>query len=80
MQKCLGSFEIWCWRRMQKISFTGYVRNEEVLQRVKKERNILPTIRRRGNTWIGHILHRNCLVKHVLEGKIEGRIEVTERS
>jgi hypothetical protein len=27
--------------------------------------------------WIGHILHRNCLLKHVTEGKIKGRIEVT---
>jgi hypothetical protein len=29
--------------------------------------------------WIGHILHRNCLLKHVIEGKIEGRIEVAGR-
>ena len=29
--------------------------------------------------WIGHMLHRNCLLKHDTEGKIEGRIQVTER-
>ncbi len=29
--------------------------------------------------WIDHILHRNYLVKHVIEGKIEGKIEVTGR-
>ena len=29
--------------------------------------------------WIGHILRRNCLLKHVIAGKIEGGIEVTER-
>ena len=28
---------------------------------------------------IGHILHRNCLLKHVIEGKIDGRVEVTGR-
>lgn len=27
-------------------------------------------------TFIGHILHKNCLLKEVIEGKIEGRIEV----
>jgi hypothetical protein len=27
----------------------------------------------------GHILHRNCLLKHVIEGKIDGRMEVTGR-
>ena len=30
-QKHLESFEIWCWRRMEKISWTDHVRNEEVL-------------------------------------------------
>jgi hypothetical protein len=29
-------------------------------------------IKRRKATWIGHILRRNCLIKHVSEGKIEG--------
>jgi hypothetical protein len=53
------------------------VRNEEVLHRVKEERNIVHTIKRRKANWIGHILRRNCLLKHVTEGKIEGRIEVT---
>jgi hypothetical protein len=24
--------------------------------------------------WIGHILYKNCLLKHVIEGKIDGRI------
>jgi hypothetical protein len=38
--KYLGSFEMWCWRRMEKISWTDHVRNEEVLLRVK-ELNIL---------------------------------------
>jgi hypothetical protein len=28
---------------------------------------------------IGHILRRNCLLKHVIEGKMEGRIQVTGR-
>ncbi|PNF42171.1 hypothetical protein B7P43_G08332, partial [Cryptotermes secundus] len=28
---------------------------------------------------IGHVLRRNCLLKEVIEGKIEGRIEVTRR-
>jgi hypothetical protein len=55
------------------------VRNEEVLHRVKEERNIVHTIKRRKANWIGHILRRNCLLKHVIEGKVEGRIEVTGR-
>jgi hypothetical protein len=46
-QKYLESFEMWCWRRMKKISRTDRVRNEDVLHRVKEERNTLRTIKRR---------------------------------
>jgi hypothetical protein len=77
-QKYLESFEMWCWRRME-ISWTDRVRNEEVLHRVKEERNILHTIKRRKANWIGHILRSNCLLKHVTEVKLEGRTEMTGR-
>jgi hypothetical protein len=46
-QKHLESFEMWCWRRMEKISWTDHVRNEEVLLRVSEQRNILLEIRKR---------------------------------
>jgi hypothetical protein len=64
---------------MEKISWTDRVKNEEVLHRVKEERNIVHTIKRRKANWIVHILRRNCLLKHVIEGKLEGRIEMTGR-
>jgi hypothetical protein len=63
---------------MEKISWTDRVRNEEVLHRVTEERNTVHTIKRRKANWIGHILRRNCLLKHVTEAKIEG-IEVAGR-
>jgi len=78
-QKQLESFEMWCWRRMEKISRTDHVRNEEVLLRVNEQRNSLHEIRKRKANWIGHILCRNCLLQRVIEGKIKGRIEVTGR-
>ena len=64
-QKCLGSFEMWRWRKTEKTIWTDRVRNEEVLYRVKQERNYLQTIKRRKANWIGYILRRNCLIKHV---------------
>jgi hypothetical protein len=60
---------------LEKISWTDRVKNEDVLHRAKEERNILHTIKRRKTNWIGHILRSNCLLKHV----IEGRINVTGR-
>jgi len=70
---------MWCWNRREKISWTDHVRNEEVLQRVKEERYILQTIKRGKANWFGHILHWNCLLKHVIEGEIERRIAVKRR-
>jgi hypothetical protein len=37
------------------------------------------TLHRRKTNCTGHILHRNCLLKHIVEGKIEGRIEMMGR-
>jgi len=64
---------------MEKISSNDHVRNEEVLLRVKEQRNILHEICKRKANWIGHILRKNCLLQRVIEGKIQGGIEVTGR-
>jgi hypothetical protein len=58
---------------MEKIIWTDPVRNDEVLHRVKAERNVIRTMKERIGNWIGHILRRNCLLKDVIEGKTEGR-------
>ena len=49
-QKYLESFKMWCWRRMETISWTDHVRNEEVLRRVIEQKNILHEIRKRKAT------------------------------
>jgi hypothetical protein len=43
-QKYLRSSEMWCWRRMEKISETDLVKNEEVLQRAKEGGEEYPTL------------------------------------
>ena len=67
----LESFEIWFWRRLEKMSDMKYY----VL---KEERNILPSVKRRKANWIGHILRRSFLLKSISEGKLGG-VEVTGR-
>jgi hypothetical protein len=77
LQKYLESSEMCCWRRME-ISWTDRVKNE-VLHRVKKEGNILQTMKTRKVNWIGYILRRIYLLNYVTEGKIKGRVEVMGR-
>jgi len=78
-EKYLESFEVWWWRRMEKVGWTHHVRNEELLLRVNEQRSIPHEMRKRKTNWFGHILRRNCLLKQVIEGKIKGEMEVTRR-
>jgi hypothetical protein len=59
---------------MEKISWTGYVINEKVLHRVKEECNAVREIERRNANRTGHNLLTNCLLKQLIEGRIEGRM------
>jgi hypothetical protein len=52
---------------MEKVSCTDQVRNEEVSYVVREERNVPRTVTRRKAIWIGHVLHRNCLLKHAMK-------------
>ena len=41
----LENFKSWCWRRLEKISWTDRVRYEEELHTAKEKRNIVHTIK-----------------------------------
>jgi hypothetical protein len=69
---------MWHWRRME-ISWTDHVRDDEVLLKVKEQRNILHEIKKRKANWIGHILRRNFPLQQVIEGKIKEGIEMEGR-
>jgi len=56
--------------KAERDQLTNCVKNEEVLYVVKEEQNILHTLQWE-NTWISHILPRDCLLKHIIEGTIE---------
>jgi len=56
--KRLEACEMWIWRRMEKISWTEHITNEEVLAGIGDERAMIHTIKKRQRNWIGHILRR----------------------
>ncbi|KAF0693084.1 Uncharacterized protein FWK35_00035702, partial [Aphis craccivora] len=59
----IEAFEMWCFRRMLKISWTNMVSNEEVLERMSRRRN----------EWIGHVLRHGGLLGLIIEGCVEGK-------
>src|SRR6218665_3700112 len=52
----LEAFEMWIWRRMERISWTEHISKEEVLTLVGDERSLISTIRARQRNWMGHLL------------------------
>jgi hypothetical protein len=58
-----GSFEMWCWIRMER----SCEKWRSVT--VSEDRTFLHTTKRRKANWIGSILRRYCLIKHVIEGE-----------
>ena len=52
----LEAFEMWIWRRMEKISWLDKVTNEEALRRVNEDGQILNSIWQRKHRWIGQVL------------------------
>ena len=71
--KRIEALEMWIWRRMERISWTEKITNEEVLRRVGEKRSMVETIVRRKKNWIGHIMRGDGLMKEVMEGKMEGK-------
>ncbi|KAJ4445475.1 hypothetical protein ANN_07283 [Periplaneta americana] len=67
-EKRIEAFEMWIWRRMERVKWTDRIRNEAVVERVGEERMMLKLIRKRKMNWLGHWLRRNCLLKDALEG------------
>jgi hypothetical protein len=60
---------------MENIIRHDRVRNEKELPRVQKEMNILDKTKGRKVNLIGHILSKNCLLKQIIEGKIQGGMQ-----
>jgi len=69
--KRLKIFDIWIWRRMERVSWKDKVTNASVLQRVNE--TILDTIWHQKHSWIGHVLRHDDLLKDIFKGKMTGK-------
>ena len=58
---------------MERVKWTDKIKNAVMPERVGEGRIILELIKKRKRNWLGHWLRRNCLLKDVLEGMINGK-------
>lgn len=72
-RKCLETFQIWLWRREEKIIFREEIINEEVFRRIDDKRKLIAVIRKRKGNWIGHFLRKDCLQKLIMKLIIAGK-------
>ena len=52
----LEAFEMWCWRRMEKISYMDRITDEEVLRRVQENRSLISNVLKRKATGLATYL------------------------
>ena len=69
----IEALEMWIWRRMEKISWTDKVTNEDVLKKVNESKNMLNVIRQRKRKWIGHLLRHDEFLQEIFEGRMKGK-------
>ena len=55
-----------------KVTALRYAVTLQVCTHFKEEKNILHAVKRREAASLTHILHRNCLLKHITAVKIQG--------
>ena len=75
IKRRLEAFEMWCYRRILKISWRDRVTNEEVLRRVGEKRKLYQSISRRKLKFAGHVMRGSGgeMIKNIIEGSVEGK-------
>ncbi|KAI5732155.1 hypothetical protein M8J77_022354 [Diaphorina citri] len=74
--KKVQAFEMWIYRRMLRISWKDKIRNTEVMAKMKKNVELVDTIKARKLEYFAHIMrneHKYGLLQLILQGKITGR-------
>jgi len=66
----LEAFEMWIWRRMERISWVEHRNNEEIPKMVDEKRSLIGIIRSRQRNWLGHIMRGDSLLRIIIEGRM----------
>ena len=70
----IDAFELWCWRRLLRVSWTARKSNQSILKEINPEYSLEGLMLKLKLQYLGHLMRRaDSLEKTLLLGKIEGR-------
>ena len=70
----IDAFELWCWRRLLRLSWTARRSNHSILKEIQPEYSLKGLMLKLKLQCFGHLMWRaNSLEKILILGKIEGR-------
>ena len=69
----IDSFELWCWRRLLRVSWTARRYNQSILKEISPEYSLEGLMLKPKLQYFGHLMGRtDSLEKTLMLGKIEG--------
>ena len=70
----IDAFELWCWRRLLRVSWTARRSNQSILKEINPEYSLEGLMLKLKLHYFGHFIRRTgSLEKTLVLGKIEGR-------
>ena len=72
-QQRIDAFELWCWRRLLRVTWTARRSNQSILKEISPEYSLEGMILKLKLQYFGHVIRTNSLEKALMLGKIEGR-------
>ena len=70
----IDAFELWCWRRLLRVSWTAGSSNQSILREINPEYSLEGLMLKLKLQYFGHLMRRtDSLEKTLMLGKIEGR-------
>ena len=70
----IDAFELWCWRRLQRVSWTTRRSNQSILKEISPEYSLERLMLKLKFQYFDHLMQRtDSLEKTLMRGKIEGR-------
>ena len=70
----IDAFELWCWRRLLRVSWTARRSNQQILKEINFEYSLVGLMLKLKLQYFGHLMQRtDSFEKTLMLGNIEGR-------